>query len=318
VRLRGQRVVVTGGAGFLGSHLVDALVGACTVVAVDDLSSGTRKNLAAAQRSGATFVQRDLTRGDPAAAVRGATVVFHYAAEPDVRAGAKDLNPTFARNVVMTFRLLDACRRADVERFCLASTSTVYGEAAIVPTPEDYGPLLPKSLYGGTKLACEGLASAFAHAHGVAATIVRYANVVGGRSTHGVVVDLCRKLARNRRSLEILGRDPGTAKSYVYVDDAVRGTLAAVEAGRSPVDVFNVGSEDAISVREIADVVVRELGLSGVEYRWTGGVAGGGWVGDITRMVLATDKLRSTGWVPRFRSAEAVTQAVRDRSGRRR
>jgi len=284
---------------------------------VDDLSSGTLKNLAAARKAGAVFVKRDLARGDPATVFRGAAVAFHYAADPDVRSAVKDPNPTFARNVVMTFRALDACRRADVERFCLASTSTVYGEAAIVPTPEEYGPLLPKSMYGGTKLACEGLASAFAHAYGLGATIVRYANVVGGRSAHGVVVDLCRKLARNPRSLEILGREPGTAKSYVYVDDAVRGTVAAVEAGRSPVDVFNVGSDDAISVQELADVVVRELDLKGVEYRWTGGVGGGGWVGDVTRMVLATDKLRSTGWTPQLGSAEAVGLAVRDWRRRR-
>ncbi len=312
MKLRGERVVVTGGAGFLGSHLADALVSMCSVVAVDDLSSGTLKNLASARKAGAAFAKRDLARGDPATVFRGAAVAFHYAADPDVRSAAKDPNPTFAGNVVMTFRVLDACRRADVARFCLASTSTVYGEAAIVPTPEDYGPLLPKSVYGGTKLACEGLASAFAHAYGLEATIVRYANVVGGRSGHGVVVDFCRKLARNPRSLEILGREPGTAKSYVYVDDAVRGTLAAFEAGRSPVDVFNIGSEDAISVREIADIAVRELGLRNVAYRWTGGVGGGGWVGDITRMMLATDKLRATGWAPQLGSAAAVGQAVRD------
>ena len=312
MKLRGERVVVTGGAGFLGSHVADALAGTSSVIAVDDLSSGRLKNLAAARKAGAAFVKRDLQRGDAAKLFRGAAFVFHYAANPDVRSAAADPNPTFASNVVLTHRVLDACRRADVKRFCLASTSTVYGEATIVPTSEDYGPLQPKSVYGGSKLACEGMASAFAHAYGLEAVILRYANVVGGRSRHGVVVDLCRKLARDPHSLEILGREPGTAKSYVYVDDAVRGTVAAAETGRAPVDAFNVGSDDAITVREIADVVVRESGLKGVEFRWTGGVAGGGWVGDVLRMVLATDKLRATGWRPQYRSAEAVAQAARD------
>ena len=313
MKFDGEKVVVTGGAGFLGSHLADALVQSSTVVAVDDLSSGTLKNLAAARKAGAEFVKRDLLRGDPATLFRGASIVFHYAANPDVRSGAADPNPTFASNVVMTHRVLDACRRADVKGFGLPSTSTVYGEATIVPTPEDFGPLLPKSVYGGSKLACEAMASAFAHTYGLHAVLVRYANVVGGRSGHGVVVDLCHKLARNPRSLEILGREPGTAKSYIYADDAVRGTLAAVEAARAPVDVFNVGSDDSITVREIADIVVRELGLAGVEYRWTGGVGGGGWAGDVVRMVLATGKLRAAGWKPRYRSSDAVAHAVRDR-----
>ncbi len=312
MKLRDERVVITGGAGFLGSHLADALAGTCAVVAVDNLSSGTVKNLSAARKAGASFVRRDLMRGDLASVFRGAGAVFHYAANPDVRSGLKDPNPTFERNVVMTHRILDACRRSDPRRFCLASTSTVYGEARVVPTPEDYGPLLPKSMYGGSKLACEGMVSAFAHAYGIESVIVRYANVVGGRSGHGVVVDLCRKLSANPNSLEILGSDPGTAKSYVYVDDAVRGTLAAAEAARAPVDMFNVGSEDAVTVREIADTVVRELGLRNVAYRWLGGVGGGGWAGDIVRMVLATDRLRATGWRPQYRSGEAVAQAARD------
>ena len=312
MKLDGQRVIVTGGAGFLGSHLADALASISTVVAVDDLSAGKLKNLAAARKAGATFVKRDLLRGDPVNVVRGAAMVFHYAANPDVRSGAADPRPTFASNVVMTHRVLDACRRGDVRGFCLASTSTVYGEATVVPTPEDYGPLLPKSVYGGSKLACEAMASAFAHAYGLTAVLVRYANVVGGRSGHGVVVDLCRKLARNPKSLEILGREPGTAKSYVYVDDAVRGTLAAVGAARPPADVFNVGSDDAITVREIADAIVREIGLARVAYRWTGGVGGGGWTGDVVRMVLATAKLRAAGWRPQLASAAAVAHAVRD------
>jgi len=198
-------------------------------------------------------------------------------------------------------------------RIVFTSTSTVYGEPGRVPTPEDYGPLEPISTYGASKLASEALLSAYAHSFGVQAVVFRMANVVGGRSGHGVVVDLVRKLRRNPKRLEILGSDPGTAKSYVYVDDAIAGILAGVRAAQEPVSLYNLGSDDAITVRSLAEAVCEELGLRGVEFAWTGGSGGGrGWVGDVRVMQLALDRIKATGWRPKKTSEAAVRAAARD------
>lgn len=315
MKLRDRQVCITGAAGFIGSHLADVLAGSCDLVLLDNLSSGRKANLAAPLKTGRSrFVKQDLLGPKLGATLKGVDVVLHFAANPDVRGGAEDPKPTFDENVVATFRLLDACRKADVKGFVFASTSTVYGEARRVPTPEDYGPLAPISIYGASKLTCEALLSSFAHTYGIEGITFRFANVVGGRSTHGVVADFVRKLRKTPRRLEIFGREPGTSKSYVDVDDAIRGILAGVDRAAAPVDLFNLGSDDTVTVREIADTVVRELGLANVVYAWTGGVAGGGWTGDVRRMILDTTKLKATGWRPSLRSSQAIARATRDSS----
>ena len=313
MKLRDRSVAITGAAGFIGSNLADALVGSCELLLIDNLSSGRKANLARTLKGPRVrFVKQDLLGAGLRTALKGTDVVVHLAANPDVKSSAEDPRPTFQENIVGTFRLLEACRRAGVRGFVLASTSTVYGEAKKVPTPEDYGPLMPISMYGASKLTCEALASGYAHTYGMESVVFRFANVVGRRSTHGIVPDFVRKLKRNPRRLEILGREPGTSKSYVHIDDAIRGILAGVDRASGPQDVFNVGTEDSIFVKEIAEIVVRELGLLDVSFSWSGGVAGGGWKGDVRRMVLDTAKLRCAGWRSKYSSAEAVAQAVRD------
>ena len=313
MKLRDRRVAITGAAGFIGSHLADVLAGSCDLLLIDNLSSGKRGNLAGALKRGrARFIKQDLLGAKLPALLKGTEVVVHMAANPDVRSSAEDPKPTFEENIVATFRLLEAARKVGAKGFVLASTSTVYGEATRVPTPEEYGPLMPVSMYGASKLTCEALVSSYAHTYGMETVVFRFANVVGGRSSHGVVVDFVRKLKKNPKKLEILGREPGTSKSYVYIEDAIRGILAGADRAAGFQDVFNVGSYDSITVKEIAEIVVREMGLSNVAFSWSGGVAGGGWKGDVKRMVLDTAKLRSTGWRPNFSSAEGVAQAVRD------
>ena len=307
------KVVITGGAGFIGSHVADALVDDADVVAIDHLKAGKRANLAKALKAGATLVKRDLLRGDLRPIFRRAEVVYHFAANPDVRLDRRGTKPTVDENIVATHRVLEACRVAEVPRIVFASTSTVYGEAKTVPTPEDYSPLEPISVYGASKLAGEALLSAYAHTFGVQAFVFRLANVVGPRSGHGVVVDFVRKLVRDPKRLEILGSDPGTAKSYVYVDDVVTGMLAGQREASGPFLAYNVGSEDAITVRALADAICAEIGLHGVEYLWTGGAGGGrGWAGDVRTMQLGLDRLKRTGWRPRKSSEEAVQLAARD------
>ncbi|TLZ51249.1 MAG: NAD-dependent epimerase/dehydratase family protein [Methanobacteriota archaeon] len=312
MQIEGERFLVTGGAGFLGRHLVPALQRRGASVVVLDRDADRLKTVGASS-SGApvTTVRADLRSDGLGPALRGCSAVFHLAANPDVRQGEQRTREVFEDNVLATARLLDAIQDAGITRFAFPSTSTVYGEATIVPTPEDYSPLAPTSVYGSTKVAGEGLIHGFASRHPLTAIILRLANVVGGGATHGVVYDLVRKLSDDARELEILGRDPGTRKSYVHVDDVVEGWMHAWSSVKEGVETFNVGSEDAITVRELADQVCTAVGAHNVTYRWTGGVDGGGWKGDVKTMALAIDRLKARGWRPRHGSAQSVLLAAK-------
>ena len=312
MKIEGECFLVTGGLGFIGRHLARALVDrGASVVAFDreERRADAVRDLA---RSGRLEVRHgDLRTADLAPLLSGCTAVIHLAASADVRVAEQQPRPVFEENVLATARLLDAIAAAGIRQFAFPSTSTVYGEATVVPTPEDYTPLVPVSMYGASKLAAEGLIHGFAAKHDVGAVIWRFANVVGGGGTHGVLYDLVNKLRANPVELEILGQDPGTRKSYVHIDDAIDAILRSWDLAGRGVETFNVGSEDAITVREVADLVVRATGLSNVRYRWTGGVDGGGWKGDVRTMALAVDKLKARGWRPRYGSADAVFMAAK-------
>ncbi len=302
----------------MGSHLCEELLDeGYKVRALDNLSTGREEFLETCmERQGFELVVLDLVKDDIGEALEACGAVFHLAANPDVRRALESTRIDFEQNAEATYRLLEAMRHSEARTLLFTSTSTVYGEAE-VPTPEDYSPMKPISLYGATKLACEALISSYCHTFGFKASVFRFANAVGGRSTHGVVPDLMRKLRRDSDELEILGRKPGTRKSYCYVGDCIAGLLAGMRAAKGPFDVFNVGSEDQITVEELANTVCDALGLKGVNYRWTGGVdEGRGWMGDIRDMWLDITKLKTTGWRPRYTSSEAVRRAVRDMTAR--
>ncbi len=302
----GQRVVVTGGAGFIGSHLVDALVARGDHVTVlDDLSAGNpafleavrdRVDIVVADAGSASVLDDLFSKAD---------TVWHLAANPEVRTGASEPEAHFDRNVQMTWEVIEAVRRNNVRRLHFTSTSTVYGTASVMPTPESYGPLLPISVYGGCKLACEGLISAHAATFGFDAILYRFANVVGSRSTHGVTYDFVNKLRADPARLEILG-DGTQSKSYVHVSDTVAGMICADEAHAGGVEVYNIGSLDSIPVTGVADAVSSTMGLK-PDYTFTGGTRGGaGWKGDVKHMGLDVDKIRALGWEPKMTSAEAI------------
>ncbi|MDX1534697.1 MAG: GDP-mannose 4,6-dehydratase, partial [Thermoplasmata archaeon] len=259
------------------------------------------------------FVEGDLLEDPLEGYLEGCEEVFHLAASQNVRTALTDTHTDLDQNIRATHRLLEAMRRTDTPRLGFASTSTVYGEPRTVPTPEDYAPMAPLSLYGASKLAGEALVSAFSHTFGLRSVIFRFANIVGGRATHGVVYDLVGKLQADPAELEILGRRPGTKKSYIYVEDAIAGMLAGWEARQGGYEVYNVGTEDQINVEELADAVCEALGLQGVRYRWTGGVEEGrGWRGDVRDMWLDVSRLKAVGWRPRRTSRESVSAAAED------
>jgi UDP-glucose 4-epimerase len=302
--------VVTGGAGFIGSHLVDALVArGDEVLVIDSLTAGSRENIARHLDAGnARILVHDLCSDGWQDAVAGAARVYHLAADPDVRQSAVDPRPVMQNNITATCRVLEAMRAAGVPEIVFTSTSTVYGDATVIPTPEDYAPLEPISVYGASKLACEALISAHCHSFGMRSWLFRFANIVGERSSHGVITDFIRKLKQDPAELEILG-DGRQSKSYLEVHECVASMLFAVGLAREPVNTFNIGSMDWIDVQSIANIVAGEMGLPAVRYRFTGGKRG--WVGDVPQMQLALDRIQALGWQPKMGSEESVRVAVR-------
>lgn len=315
MKIENRQVLVTGGAGFIGSHLAEELLRLGNEVAVvDNFSSGRREFLSQIEEEeGFSIREADILSDDVEAIIGDVDVVFHLAANPDVRLGAENTRVHLDQNIIATYRLLEGMRKKGARELLFTSTSTVYGEASQIPTREDYGPLVPISLYGASKLACEALIASYCHTFDLKACFYRFANVVGSRSTHGVIHDFIEKLKSDSTRLEILGREPGTVKSYSHISDCVRALVHGWKSMSEPVEIFNIGSDDAIDVRTIADVIVQEMGLEGVAYEWTGGVDDGrGWKGDVRRMQLSIDKLKSTGWSPKYSSEEAVGVAARE------
>ncbi len=305
-----MKVLVTGGAGFIGSNLVDALVEkGHDVTAFDNLSSGS-ESYVAHHKNNFKLVKGDLTHpADIDKAMKGVEMVFHLAANPDVRHGIDHTRIDLEQGTIATHNLLEAMRKAKVGKIAFSSSSTVYGEATVLPTPENYGPMLPISLYGASKLACEGLISSYCHSFEMQAWMYRFANVIGHRGTHGVLVDFIAKLRKDPKNLEILG-DGKQKKSYFLVQDCVAGIMMGVDKAKDQVNIFNLACEEWTDVTQVADIVVSEMGLKDVKYHYTGGTRG--WVGDIPKTWLSIDKARKMGWAPRHSSEEAVRLAVRE------
>jgi UDP-glucose 4-epimerase len=302
--------IVTGGAGFIGSHLVDTLVEqGDRVLVIDSLRTGDLANIKGHLDAGRIdYLQADLLKDGWQERFKGAERVYHLAADPDVRGSAATPADVYENNVTATVRVLEAMRVHGVGEIVFTSTSTVYGEASVIPTPEDYSPMEPISVYAASKLAAEAMISSYAHTYGMKARVFRFANIIGERSNHGVIWDFAHKLKANPAELEILG-DGKQIKSYLIVSECVAALLHAVRTTDETFACFNIGSEDWIDVTAIARIVADEMGLPTARFRYTGGDRG--WVGDVPKMQLAVEKLKATGWHTSVGSEESVRQAAR-------
>ncbi len=307
-----MRALVTGGAGFIGSNLVERLLAeGHSVTVYDDLRGGSREFLRESELNPRfRFVQADLLDLDQLVeATAGHEVVFHLAANSNIIQSRSQSDLDLRLGTLASYNVLEAMRRVGVSQIIFSSSSVVYGEPTVVPTPEDHGPLFPISLYGASKLACEGLISAFCHNYGFQAWIFRFANICGRHGTHGAIVDFIRKLQSNPRRLDVLG-DGNQAKPYLHVRECVDGMLFGWQHSGDQLNYFNRGCQGSTSASRIAQMVLEAMELTAAKIVYSGGERG--WVGDVPQVRLDCIKLALLGWTANLSSDDAVKLATEE------
>ncbi len=309
-----MKALVTGGAGCIGSDLAEALISRGDhVVVADNLSSGKIEHVATLQdHPRFQFLEGDLEDLDfTLGAMRGVDIVYHLAANPDVKFVEGDpTDKDLRQNIICTYNVLEAMRRAGVKKLAFSSTSAVYGVSPVQPIPESAFLPEPISLYGATKLGCEALISAFRNLFGFECWIFRFANIVGPKvrkKGRTVIGDFIVRLQENPRRLKILG-DGQQAKSYLLSSECVEAMLFSIDRSEGALNIYNLGCNDRLQVTRIAELVVEAMGLQSVEYDFTGGE--GGWPGDVPRFLLDVSKINRLGWTARHTSEEAVRIAI--------
>lgn len=303
---------VTGGAGFIGSHFVDKLLSeGNTVTVYDNLFSGQMRWIEHHLDDQAfAFVEADLRDlNSLQGAMADHHIVVHLGANTDIILGNNETRSDLENCTIATFNVLEAMRATKVEKILFSSSATVYGDLTLEVTPESAGPMLPISLYGAAKLACEAMISAYCHLFGFQAWMFRFGNVVGARMSHGVIHDFIRKLQENSDQIEILG-DGNQQKNYFLVEECVDGMLyAASHAHEKACDVFNLGSETTVTVTQIAEIIKEEMELPAAKLRYTGGSRG--WPGDVPKVLFNSGKMRTLGWEAKHTSSDAIRVAAR-------
>jgi len=302
---------ITGGAGFIGSHLVDKLLSEGKNVTVyDNLSLSSDDDIKQHfNKENFRFIKADLLDFENLKkAMAGQDVIWHLGANTDIPGGNKMTDTDLKNCTVATRNVLEAMKQLSLDKVLFTSSATVYGDVPPVFLSESYGPLLPISLYGAGKLAGEGLMSAYSHLFGINAWIFRFANVVGSRMDHGVIFDFIQKLRKNPSELEILG-DGRQEKPFFLVEDCIEGMFCAFEKGEKACDVYNLGCGTFTSVDRVAEIVAEEMNLKGVKIRHAGGKRG--WPGDVPVTRFNVDKMKQLGWQPKYDSDGAVREAAR-------
>lgn len=310
-----MKALVIGGAGFIGSHLCDALLSlkGNEVICVDNFSLGTKENIEHLVDSDNFYLyETDATNRNGLRIVfekHRPDCVFHLAANSDIQASAKNPDVEYRNTYSTTFEILSCMKEFQVKRMFFASTSAVYGDKRDVLLTEDAGDLAPISYYGAAKLGSEALISAFSYMNDMLVLIFRFPNVIGPRLTHGVIYDFIKKLTNDKNRLQILG-DGKQTKPYIYVTDLVKAIIQFIQTDELGVQIYNVGVEGQTSVTAIADILCEEMGLSNVSYEYTGGE--GGWKGDVPRFQYSTEKINAKGWKATYSSDEAVRMTIRN------
>lgn len=306
-----RNILITGGAGFIGSHLCDFLLEeGHNITAFDNLLLGRLSNIEKARKNPHfTFIQGDILDKDALFEVfknGNFDTVFHMAANSDIAKSHANPNVDFDNTLTTTYNVLLAMKEFGVKNIVFASTSAIYGDTGVTVT-EDYGPLFPISHYGASKLASEGYISSFCENYGFKAWITRFPNVVGERATHGAIFDFINKLRKNNKELEVLG-DGTQIKPYLYVKDLVEAILLVWKRTDKQINYYNLGVESRTTVREMAEMVIEEMNLN-AKIRYTGGNKG--WVGDVPAFSYSLDKIHALGWNPKVSSNEAVRKSIR-------
>lgn len=308
-----MKVFIPGGAGFIGSHLAARFVKDGHEVKVfDNLLLGKREFLKdLIGKPGFQFIEADLVDLERVKKeMQGSDLVVHMAANSDISQGAARTDVDMRNGTVATYNVLEAMRVNEVRKVLFASTSAIYGEASVKPTPENYGPLFPISFYGASKLACEAMVAAFSHNCGIQAWVYRFANIVGSHATHGAIYDFVGRLLKSPKRLEVLGN--GTQrKSYLHVEDCVDGMLFGFEKSREDFQCYNLASHGVTNVRFIAEEVVQQIAdHTGQRAELIFGEGDRGWVGDVPYTYLDGSRLGALGWRARHESDQAVKLAI--------
>ncbi len=323
-----KNVIVTGGAGFIGSHVVDELLTqGAKVTVIDNMNTGQPQIVDAHKKNkNYTFLKLDIfsERDRLINAMKGSEFVFHLAANADIRGGITNTMVDLEQNTLATHNVLEGMRRNDVRGIAFSSSASAYGIQTKFPIPED-AQMIQNSLYGASKLAGEGLIEAYAEYYGISGSIYRFVSIIGERYPHGVVIDFYRKLKKDPKTLEILG-DGNQKKSYLYVKDCVAGIMAGVKAtnegknlsnaatapattSKTRIGIYNLGQNYTLNVKDVAGIITKEMGLTNVKYRFTGGAAG--WVGDQPVVLLSTKRIESLGWKPQVRIEDGLRRTIR-------
>ncbi len=308
-----MKIMITGGAGFIGSHLSERFLReGHEVISYDNLMLGRKELIQnCLQNPRFRFVEADLLDLERLKEeMKGCALVYHMAANSDISQGAQCTDIDLKNGTLATYNVLESMRLLNVKEIVMASTSALYGEATVKPTPENYGPLFPVSFYGASKLACEGLVTAFSHNYGIKAWVYRFANIVGSHSTHGAIHDFVLRLINRPERLEVLGN--GTQrKSYLHVQDCMEGMIYGHRHSQEIFQCFNLASQGVTNVKFIAEAVVEAMRpLTGIRAEIKYGEADRGWRGDVPYTHLDGSLLERLGWQARHQSDEAVRLAI--------
>lgn len=309
-----MKVLVAGGAGFIGSNLVDLLIEkGHDVVCVDNYFIGTKKNIEhLADNPKFKMYEQDLCDFDELSKIfekEKFDYVFHLAANSDIQASAKNPSVEYKNTYSTTFNILECMRLHNVKKLFFASTSAVYGDKTNELLTETTADLRPVSYYGAAKLGSEALISAFSYMNDFEVLIFRFPNVIGPRLTHGVVFDFIGRLKKDPTQLRILG-DGTQRKPYIYVKDLVEAIVRFMNTGKKGITLYNLGVEGATTVTKIADIICEKMGLKNVKYNYTGGNVG--WKGDVPKFQYDLSKIHATGWKARYNSDETVAKTVEE------